>query len=286
MQNLFHPLMRSLHSHGRSTRLQLNLRVLRLFAVFAIVFVAVVALSPPAARAQQEFEGWNLEPGVAKAHLIIVARVVRISRLTVVEGAKTDVSLREYRFQPVRRLKGIFQRDELSMTAADLGAPADDAAIAPPLREGEFRLLILVQQQGLRSMGCVSAAPGATAFDERVPLLKGPDDPLVSAVETLIRVADSRSRRERAALLVRRLKELDGLAAVPLLTSLRLRADWAGAEPARWLRWLGSARDPRPAVRGAALEGASRRAGEPACNRRCRATRHSVRIVAHGARIR
>ena len=47
MQNLFHPLMRSLHSHGRSTRLQLNLRVLRLFAVFAIVFVAVVALSPP-----------------------------------------------------------------------------------------------------------------------------------------------------------------------------------------------------------------------------------------------
>jgi HEAT repeat protein len=254
MQNQLKHSMGPLHSNCQSARVRSLLKILRLFGIPAIAAVAVVALSPPAARAQQEFEGWNLEPGVAKAHLVMVARVARISRLTVVEGAKTDVSLREYRFQPVRRLKGIFQRDELSMTAADLGAPADDASIPPPLREGEFRLLILVQQQGLQSMGCVSAAPGATTFDERVPLLNGPDDPLVSAVETLIQVADSRSRRERAALLVRRLNELDGLAAVPVLTSLRLRADWAGAEPGALASLARLARDPRPAVRGASLE--------------------------------
>src|SRR5438105_10998845 len=106
----------------------------------------VTALFCGGASAQEGFEGWNLEPGVGQAHLVMVARVASISQLTVVEGAKTDVSLREYRFQPIRKLAGIFQRDQLSMTAADLGLPAEDGASAPPLKEGEYRLLILAQQ--------------------------------------------------------------------------------------------------------------------------------------------
>src|SRR5215471_222582 len=112
-----------------------------LFPLSAAAVVAA-ALTGRGASAQEGFEGWNLEPGVAQAHLVMVARVASISRLTVVEGAKTDVALREYRFQPVRRLKGIFQRDQLSMTAADLGCPPDDPTLACPLKEGEFRLLI------------------------------------------------------------------------------------------------------------------------------------------------
>src|SRR5205823_3650371 len=88
---------------------------------------------------------------------------------------------------------------------------------------------------GVPTFGCVSASPGATSFEERVPLLTGPDDPLVAVVETLIKVADSRSRRERAKLLVDRLKETDGLASVPVLTSLGQRADWAALDdPAYW----------------------------------------------------
>src|SRR5882762_5785183 len=201
----------------------------RLGFFLPVVVVAVGASTCHAAAAPEGFEGWDLEPGVAQAHLVMVARVASISKLTVVEGAKTDVALREYRFQPIRRLKGIFQRDQLSMTAADLGCPAEDPALACPLKEGEYRLLILAQQQG-RTWGCVSAAPGATTFGERVPLLTGPDDPLVAVVETLIQVADSRSRRERATLLVRRLEGVDGVAAVPILSSLRLRADWAAAD--------------------------------------------------------
>jgi len=204
--------------------------------------------------AQQEFEGWNLEPGVGQAHLVMVARVASISQLTVVEGAKTDVSLREYRFQPVRVLKGIFPRDQLSMTAADLGCRENDPASTPNLREGEYRLLILVQPRGVRSMGCVSASQGATTFAERVPLLSGPDDPLVSVAETLIRVADSRSRKERAALLVKRLNEIDGLAAVPLLSSLRLRADWAATEPTAYAALALRAQSPQPQVRAAVYE--------------------------------
>ncbi len=95
--------------------------------------ILTVALVCRGTSAQEGFEGWHLEPGVGQAHLVMVARVARISRVTVVEGAKTDVGLREYRFQPVRLLKGIFQRDQLSMTASDLGCTADDGPAAPPL---------------------------------------------------------------------------------------------------------------------------------------------------------
>jgi HEAT repeat protein len=220
---------------------------------FCAAIILVAALASRGAADDQAFEGWHLEPGLSQAHLVMVARVASIGRLTVVEGAKTEVALREYRFQPVRRLKGIFQRDELSMTASDLGCPADDGFVAPPLKEGEFRLLILAQQQG-RMLGCVSAAPGAATFDERVPRVTGPDDPLVAVVETLIRVADSRSRRERADLIIERLADVDGLAAVPLLSSLRLRADWAAADGRAFDALARLAQHQLTAVRGAALD--------------------------------
>jgi HEAT repeat protein len=219
----------------------------------AAAAVVALLLAGRGASAQEGFEGWHLEPGVSQAHLIMVARVASISRLTVVEGAKTDLAIREYRFQPIRRLKGIFQRDQLSMTAADLGCTTDEGALAPPLKEGEFRLLILAQQQG-RFMGCVSAAPGAMTFGERVPLLKWPDDPLVAVVETLIQVVDARSRRERAKLLIDRLQRVDGLAVVPVLSSLLLRADWAAAEDRALPSLTRLARDPATAVRIGALE--------------------------------
>lgn len=234
---------------------------------FLTALLSGTGLTGRGAAAQEEFENWHLEPGVGQAHLVMVARVASISRLSVVEGAKTDVALREYRFQPIRRLKGLFQRDELSMTASDLGCRADEGAQAPTLKEGEFRLLILVQPQGFGTYGCVSAAQGATTFNERVPLLAGPDDPLVGVVETLICVADSRSRRERAALLLERLADVDGLAAVPLLSSLKLRADWAAADPGAYApvaNWEGDGpapsvltrlvRSSSPAVRSAAVE--------------------------------
>ena len=205
------------------------------------------------ASAQEAFEGWNLEPGVGQAHLVMVARVASISQLTVVEGAKTDVALREYRFQPIRRLKGIFQRDQLSMTAADWAVRRKTRPWLRPLKEGEFRLLILAQQQG-SVPGLRVGGSGRHDVRQRVPLLTGPDDPLVAVVETLIQVADSRSRRERATLLVERLEGVDGLAAVPLLSSLRLRADWAAADERALPALARLVRDPSTAVRGAALE--------------------------------
>lgn len=216
------------------------------------LLIGILLLSGRMAIANEDFESWHLEPSVGQAHLVMVARVASISRLTVVEGAKTDVSLREYRFQPVRRLKGIFQRDQLSMTAADLGCVAGDGALAPPLKEGEFRLLILTQQEG-NSYGCVSNAAGAS-FGQRVPLITGPEDPLVAVAETLIQVADSRSRRERARLLVSRLEGLGGVASVPILSSLRLRSDWVAADDRSLPHLNRMARDKDVAVRRGAVE--------------------------------
>jgi hypothetical protein len=214
---------------------------------------SAIAFSPAATMAQGGFEGWHLEPGIAKAHLVMVARVASISQLTIVEGAKTDVAHREYRFQPIRRLKGIFQRDQLSMTAADLGCVADEGTRSCPLKEGEYRLLVLAQQQG-QTYGCVSAGTKGMTFGERVPLLDGPDDPLVAVVETLIRVVDSNSRRERAKLLVDRLEGTTGLAVVPILSSLKLRADWGAREPAALASLSRLALDTSPAVSGGAIE--------------------------------
>src|SRR4051812_13426215 len=77
---------------------------------FSALVIVVAALTCRSASAQDGFEGWHLEPGVGQAHLVMVARVASISQVTVVEGAKTDTALREYRFQPIRRLKGLFQR--------------------------------------------------------------------------------------------------------------------------------------------------------------------------------
>src|SRR6516162_743190 len=98
----------------------------RVVGYLSLIVVAIFAPACRAASAPEGFEGWDLEPGVAQAHLVMVARVASISRLTVVEGAKTDLAIREYRFEPIRRLKGIFQRDQLSMTASDLGCPAEN----------------------------------------------------------------------------------------------------------------------------------------------------------------
>ena len=194
----------------------------------------------------------------------MVARVASISQVTVVEGAKTDVALREYPLSAGAAAQGhLSARSTLDDRGATWAISAGDASTAPPLKEGEFRLLILAQQQGLETYGCVSAAPGATTFDERVPLLSGPDDPLVAVVETLIQVADSRSRRRARKLLVDRLADTGGVSAVPLLSSLRLRADWAAADERAYASLARLARDPSTAVRGGALEVAARHVGEP-----------------------
>jgi len=223
-----------------------------------VLACASVAETSSAEAAAETFDGWDLEPSLQQAHLVMVARVTSVGKVTVVEGAKTDVALRTFRFQPVRRLKGLFNRDELSMTASDLGIAALDPSSPPPLQEGEFRLLILSQQRGFEfgapTFGCVAAAPGVTTFAQRVPRLNSPEDPLVGVVETLLKVADSRSRKERANLVIDRLANAEGESAIPLLTSLQRRADWVAMDDRAFSPLARLAGSQQPAVRRAAVE--------------------------------
>ncbi len=171
--------------------------------------------------------GWTLESRVAQSQLILVARVSSVSALNVVRGAKVNTALREYRFQPVRVLKGVFARDELSMTHSDLGLPAPDPASPPAFQQGQYLLLLLARNaRRPSSFSCVSAANWAPTR-QALPELTGPQDPIVSMTESLIAVTQTRSRRSRADLTLEQVKKLSGPAVVPLLSSLSERAFWA-----------------------------------------------------------
>ena len=125
-------------------------------------------------------------------------------------------------------------------------------------------------------MGCVSASPGATRSTNESRF----ERPRRSACGRR-RNADPRRRFTFAARarVVGPPAERIGRAGCSSLVDQSPFAGRLGRRNRALVSLAGLARDPRPAVRGAALEALSRRAGEPACNRRCRATRHSVRIV-------
>ncbi|MEQ1905797.1 MAG: hypothetical protein ABL888_16535 [Pirellulaceae bacterium] len=147
-----------------------NCRIANSFRIIALsVAIAGIAIAGPGGRvkAQDVFDtnvktnqnrseslpevdylDWDMEPAIAGAHLIMVARVSQVGKVTVVQGAKNNLMLQEFRFQPVKVLKGLYSRDELTMTASDLNCRIGRTAKSNPLGEGEFRLLILSYRAG------------------------------------------------------------------------------------------------------------------------------------------
>ena len=183
------------------------MRFLSVTAVFATFFV-------PACHAHESgnfknwYAHWSVQKAVNDAQLVLVAKVTHVGNVKMVEGAKTDRYFREFRFQPIEQIKGIYSRDELVMSASDLGCPSSTGDAANDIREGQLRILMLSQnnpmsfyQGGVRSGGCVSARAGKN-FRQSVPLLTGEDDPIIPMFKTMCRLANVRSRQARAELLV------------------------------------------------------------------------------------
>ena len=194
---------------------------------------------------------WTMESRVNKAQLILVARVSNISAVQIVHGAKVNTAIREYRFQPVSVLKGVFTRDELSMTDADLGLPAPDPVAGAPFEHGEHVLLILSRNRG--SYGCVGLPSGQSNQQQLIPRLTGGDDPIVAMTRTMIAVSQAPSSRQRAELSMKHLEEISGPSTVPLILSLGSRGYWVQTtEIARILADL--TEHESSAVRGAAAE--------------------------------
>jgi len=210
------------------------MRSLSLATVFATLIV-------PVCNAQETrdfknwYAGWSVQKAVNDSQLVLVAKVTHVGKVKVVEGAKTDKYFREFRFQPIEQIKGIYSRGELVMSASDLGCSSSTGAAANDIREGQLRILMLSQSNPLsfglgdvRSFGCVSA-PNSKNFRQSVPLLTGKDDPIIQMFKTMCRLANVRSRQARAELLVEALNAVEGPAVIPLLTAIRRDAMWAAA---------------------------------------------------------
>lgn len=159
----------------------------------------------------------DLEPSLRSAALVVAVRVEDVSTVRVVSGGKGAQTLHQYAFTPVRVLKGVYSRQQLLLTSADLQPytwnfdPADVAS-------GQYRLLLL----GRSTVGYYGIHPGASA-GESLPKLSGPDDPLLDAALVLLELQEERDRLEAVMRLSRELHAAKARGAVALLEALDRR---------------------------------------------------------------
>jgi HEAT repeat protein len=167
----------------------------------------------------------DLELAVAQAELILAVRLVDVTETKIVHGGRNVQITEQFRFEPVRVLKGIFARESLLLTGQDLGiyrfAEGSDR-----LARGQL-MLVLLGRQGQNYFNC----NGAATLAQSIPRLEGKDDSLLSAVEVLIGMTRKRDRMGRVSLLRDGLKTAKGRAVAPLLLALSRRALLAAQAP-------------------------------------------------------
>jgi HEAT repeat protein len=168
----------------------------------------------------------DLEDAVARAELVIAVRLVDMSEAKIVHGGKTEVVTQQFKFEPVRTLKGIFARDALLMTGADLNISQYGEA-AERLGRGQM-LLVLLGRSAQGYFNCNTAWP---TLEQSIPRLRDQDDPLLAAVQVLIGVTQQRDRAKKVELLLDGLRQAKGRPAIPLLMALRRRAVLAAQTP-------------------------------------------------------
>ncbi|SIO28439.1 hypothetical protein SAMN05444166_3486 [Singulisphaera sp. GP187] len=138
----------------------------------------------------------DLEDPIARAELILVVRLVGVTESKVVYGGKTEVVTQQFRFEPVRTIKGIFARDSLLLTGQDLGTQ-QFAGGAGRLEPGQL-LLLLLGRQGPGYFNCNTAG----SLEQSIPRLRDQTDPLLPAVEALLAVTQTRDRTVKVATLL------------------------------------------------------------------------------------
>jgi len=167
----------------------------------------------------------DLELAVAQAELILAVRLVDVTETKIVHGGRNVQITEQFRFEPVRVLKGIFASESLLLTGQDLGiyrfAEGTDR-----LARGQL-MLVLLGRQGQNYFNCNPAATLA----QSIPRLAAKDDSLLSAVEVLIGMTRERDRLGRVSLLREGLKTAKGRAVAPLLLALSRRALLAAQAP-------------------------------------------------------
>ena len=160
----------------------------------------------------------ELEPAVAQAELILAVRLVDVTETKIVHGGRDVQVTEQYRFEPVRVLKGIFARKRCCSpvkTWAFIGSRAGPNAC-----------------RAASSCSCCWGGKARTTSiavmrrrsAQSIPRLEGKDDPLLPAVDALIAMTRLRDRVARVELLRDAVKKASGRAVSPLLLALSRRA--------------------------------------------------------------
>lgn len=196
-----------------------------------------------ALAAAEWYRGLDLEGAVAHSDLIVVARVADVSETALVHGGKGEAIFRQFVFEPVRTLKGVFARKELSLTANDLGGWRYSGALGE-IEKGQLRLLLLAR-----------TGPGyanrneAESLAHAAPVLSSETDPLIAATSVLIAVTQQHDRARRVEQALAGLGNAQGAAAVVLLKSVDMRALLASQTPGAVDTIVARLNDSSPAVR-------------------------------------
>ena len=168
----------------------------------------------------------DLEPAVAQAELILAVRLVDVTETKIVHGGRDVRITEQFRFEPVRVLKGIFAHESLLMTGEDLGIYR--------FAESTDRLA--------RGSSCSSCWAGkdrttfncnpAQTLAQSIPRLEGKDEPLLGRRRYPDRHdPPARPRRAGWPCWSTGLKAAKGRAVAPLLLSLNRRALMAAQAP-------------------------------------------------------
>lgn len=206
----------------------------------AFFFFAIL----PALARDEWFRALDLEAAAHQSNLLLVAEVIEIGQSVTVSGGKMETTTRQYKFKPVRVLKGVFARTELVMTSADLGLSESDSSA---IERGRLHLLFL----GRSRSGYASCYHGGS-LDRSLPSLANAQDPLVATVLTLLEVANHHDRVARVSLLADHLGKIRGPAAVPLLLAMQRRTLIAAQMPSALPAVARHLEDPLSAVRATA----------------------------------
>ena len=181
----------------------------------------------------------DLEPAVVQAELILAVRLVEVTETRIVHGGRDVQVTEQYRFEPVRVLKGIFARESLLLTGQDLGIYRF-AGGSERLPRGQL-MLVLLGRQGQNYFNCNTAATLA----QSIPRLEGKDDPLLPAVDALIGMTRERDRVARVKLLRDAVKKASGRAVCAALAGAKPPCSAGGAGTGRGRGDLALSEQPR-----------------------------------------
>ena len=214
--------------------------------LLALAFPVVPVFAQQAPPRDEWYRGLELEEAAANAELILVVRVEEVSEIRIVSGGKGESATQQFRFKPLRVVKGVFARQELILGSSDLGYRFGGEM--RNLKAGQTRLLFL----GRSDVGYRNVNERDNSLDHALPPLADENDPLLQGVTALLALHAEPDRFRRVALLTAALAKNSGPSAVPLLAAIPARALLAAQRADIAPAILRHLAEPSPAVRIAA----------------------------------